>query len=103
MEFNRKKMNIKQTEISDIKEIVKILEDEGYTNIFTWCDEAGSFYDWHTHPYQEVRWIYKGEIIMGTEEGEFLLKEGDRIDLPPGTRHWAKTDKGVCYVCGSKK
>ncbi|MDQ7055604.1 MAG: cupin domain-containing protein [Persephonella sp.] len=74
-------MNIRHTGVSEIKEIVQALEEEGYTNIFTWCDEAGSFYDWHTHPYQEVRWIYKGEIVMGTEEGEFVLKEGDRIDL----------------------
>ena len=103
MEFNWKKMKVEHTGVSNIKEIIKTLEREGYTNIFTWCDEGGSFYDWHTHSYQEVRWIYRGSIIMGTEEGEFLLKEGDRIDLPAGTLHWAKTEEGVCYVCGSKK
>jgi len=96
-------MRLQHTGKTSIEEIVKQLEQEGYTNIFTWCDEAGSFYDWHTHPYQEVRWIYEGEILMGTEEGEVVLKAGDRLDLPAGTRHWAKTETGVCYVCGSKK
>jgi len=96
-------MMVRSTGITDINEIKNLLEKEGYTNIFTWCDGAGSFYDWHIHPYQEVRWVYSGEIVMGTEDGEVVLKPGDRLDLPAGTKHWAKTDKGVCYVCGSKE
>ncbi len=103
MEHYRERMNLHHTGKTSIEEIVKQLESEGYSNIFTWCDEAGSFYDWHTHPYQEVRWVYKGEILMGTEEGEVILRAGDRLDLPAGTRHWARTETGVCYVCGSKK
>ena len=95
-------MKVVKTGIKDKEEIKKILEEEGYSNIFEWCDGAGSFYDWHIHPYQEVRWVYEGEVVMGTEEGEVVLKEGDRLDLPAGTRHWAKTTKGVCYICGSK-
>jgi len=95
-------MKIENTDITNVSEIKQILEREGYSNIFTWCDGAGSFYDWHTHPYEEVRWVYEGEIVIGTEEGEIILKAGDRLDLPPGAKHWAKTEKGVCYVCGSK-
>ncbi len=95
-------MNIKNTGITDVEQIKNTLKKEGYSDIFTWCDGAGSFYDWHTHPYREVRWVYEGEIVIGTEEGEIVLKAGDRLDLPPKTKHWAKTEKGVCYVCGSK-
>lgn len=95
-------MKVVHTGITNPEEIKKILEKEGYFNIFSWCDGAGSFYDWHTHPYEEVRWVYEGEVIMGTEEGEVILKAGDRLDLPAGTRHWAKSKNGVCYICGSK-
>ncbi|NPA54037.1 MAG: cupin domain-containing protein [Aquificae bacterium] len=95
-------MKVFHTNITNPEEIKEILKREGYFNIFPWCDEAGSFYDWHIHPYEEVRWIYKGEVIMGTEEGEILLKAGDRLNLPAGTKHWAKTENGVCYICGSK-
>jgi quercetin dioxygenase-like cupin family protein len=46
--------------------------------------------------------VYKGSIVIGTEEGTFELKEGDRLEIKAGTRHWARTQEGVCYVCGSK-
>jgi quercetin dioxygenase-like cupin family protein len=95
-------MKIISTEIKDPEKIRKILKEEGYEDIFVWEDQKGSFYDWHTHPYEEVRWICKGEITIGTEHGEITLKAGDRLDLPAGTRHWAKTDTGVVYICGSK-
>ncbi len=95
-------MKVIHTGITDPSKIKSILKEEGYFNIFPWCDGEGSFYDWHTHPYQEVRWVYKGEVIMGTEEGEVILRPGDRLDLPEGTKHWAKSEKGVCYICGSK-
>ncbi|MFN4306932.1 hypothetical protein [Sulfurihydrogenibium azorense] len=32
-----------------IQELVKKLEDMGYKNIYTWCDDPGTYYDWHTH------------------------------------------------------
>ncbi len=96
-------MTLKKTGITNIDKIREILTQEGYENIFIWEDPPGSFYDWHTHPYQEVRWIIEGEITMGTEEGKITMKAGDRLDLPAGTRHWAKTKTGVRYFCASKK
>lgn len=95
-------MKVVHTGITDPDKIKKVLEEEGYFNIFSWCDSPGSFYDWHTHPYEEVRWVYEGEVVMGTEYGEVILKPGDRLDLPAGTKHWAKSKNGVCYICGSK-
>jgi quercetin dioxygenase-like cupin family protein len=86
----------------DPKAIIEELRKEGYKNLYTWCDPPGTFYDWHTHPEDEIRVVYKGSIVIGTEEGIFELKEGDRLEIKAGTRHWAKTQEGVCYVCGSK-
>ncbi len=87
----------------DPKEIIKRLEREGYTNLYTWCDPPGTFYDWHTHAEDEVRFVYRGSITIGTQEGVYHLKEGDFLEIRAGTRHWAKTEEGVCYVCGSKR
>ncbi len=86
----------------DPKAIMEELRKEGYKNLYTWCDPPGAFYDWHTHPEDEIRVVYKGSIVIGTEEGTFELKEGDRLEVKAGTRHWAKTQEGVCYVCGSR-
>nr|WP_148209109.1 cupin domain-containing protein [Thermocrinis albus] len=87
----------------DPEKIIKQLREEGYENLYTWCDPPGTFYSWHTHPDDEVRVVYRGSMVIGTEEGEFLLKEGDRLEVKAGTRHWAKTEEGVCYVCGTKR
>ncbi len=94
---------VKKTNLTDEREVYEILKKEGYTNLYTWSDPPGAFYDWHTHTYDEVRWILEGEILIGTEEGEFLLKPGDVMIVPAQTRHWARVgEKGVKYVCGSK-
>ena len=95
-------VKIEKTKITDVKEIEKILKNKGYSSIFTWSDSKGTFYDWHTHTYEEVRWVIDGSITIGTENGEFILKAGDVMYIEPNTKHWAKTDTGVSYVCGSK-
>ncbi|PMP62033.1 MAG: cupin domain-containing protein [Sulfurihydrogenibium sp.] len=87
----------------DLKPLIEKLEKMGYTDIYSWCDEPGTYYNWHTHNYDEVRLVYKGSITIGTEETVYHLKEGDILEVKAGTKHWAKTDTGVCYLCGSKK
>jgi quercetin dioxygenase-like cupin family protein len=86
----------------DLKPLIKKLQDMGYKNIYSWCDDPGTFYDWHTHRYDEVRFVYKGSIVIGTEDKVYHLKEGDILEVKAGTKHWARTEEGVCYLCGSK-
>ncbi|GAB6076614.1 cupin domain-containing protein [Desulfurobacterium crinifex] len=94
---------VKKTRITNKNEVFRILTEEGYTNLYVWQDTPNTYYDWHTHPFNEVRWVLEGEITMGTENGVVTLKAGDRMDVPAGTRHWARVgDEGVVYVCGSK-
>ncbi|WP_187646927.1 cupin domain-containing protein [Nitrosophilus labii] len=96
-------MRCEKTGITDVEEVKKILEDEGYFNIFVWRDTKGTFYPTHTHPYDEVRWVIEGEIVIANDEAEFLLGPGDRLNSPPNTPHWAKVISNITYVCGSKK
>lgn len=95
-------MELKRGNSESYAEIVEILTREGHFNIFEWSDAPGAEYPWHTHPANEVRWILKGSILIGTETGEFILRAGDRLDVEADTRHWAKTDEGVTYVCASR-
>ena len=89
--------------VTDREKVFEELQKMGYGNLYVWSDAPGTFYDWHTHPYDEVRWILEGEITIGTEEGTFTLKAGDVMRVPAGTRHWAQVgDSGVTYVCGTK-
>jgi quercetin dioxygenase-like cupin family protein len=46
----------------------------------------------HKHPFDEVRMVVKGTIRYNVSGNEFILKEGDRLELPSNTRHWTKSD-----------
>jgi len=91
------------TDIVEEDKIIKILEDEGYFNIFKWCDREGSYYMPHTHPYYEVRWIISGELKIIEPDREVILKAGDRYESMPNIEHSAQALSDVCYICGSKE
>jgi len=87
----------------DIEKAKEKLRAMGYEGIYLWQDPPGTYYDWHTHPEDEVRYILEGEMTIGTEEGVYHLRAGDLLEVKVGTRHWAKTEKGVKYLCGSRR
>ncbi len=89
------------TGLRDPEKIKELLKQEGY-DVYMWYDPPRTYYSWHTHKDYEVRWIVEGDIEIGTEENVFRLLVGDKIELSPNIPHWAKSEKGVKYVCGSK-
>jgi len=95
------RVRLRRTGITDREEVFKRLREEGYS-VYEWEDPPGTYYPTHTHPGREVRWVLEGEVVIGAEGKEILLKPGDRIELEPETPHWAKTETGVRYACGTK-
>jgi len=95
--------NTNNTDPSLIRES---LLKEGYDSVYKWEDLPNTFYDWHTHPNYEVRWVYEGEVVIGVKVNnqviELNLKAGDKLEIPPNTLHFAKTQSGVKYICASK-
>jgi len=85
-----------------MKEQIKKLQEEGYQNIFVWSDSKGTYYDWHTHPYEEIRVMLKGEMIINTKKQKFHLKPGDVLKVPAGEMHEAYVLEDCEYICGSK-
>ena len=69
--------------VSDMKAegLVPYLED----------DEPGHYYESHVHPNDEVLVVVSGEITFGVGEESWVLRAGDRLDLPANTPHWAET------------
>lgn len=55
----------------------------------TWSNSAGFLYEWHEHDYHKVLYCIEGSITFHTDDGDIELVVGDRLDLPPGTRHSA--------------
>jgi quercetin dioxygenase-like cupin family protein len=86
----------------DKKSIIQNLEKENYKNIFIWSDTKGTNYDWHSHPYEEIRVMLKGEMIINTKEKTYHLKAGDILKVPAGEIHNAKILEDSEYICGSK-
>lgn len=55
----------------------------------TWSNEPGFVYGEHDHPYHKVLFCIDGSITFHTPDGDIELGPGDRLDLPPRTRHSA--------------
>jgi quercetin dioxygenase-like cupin family protein len=56
---------------------------------YRWSNGPGDVYAAHTHSYHKVIYVVEGSITFGLPDWgeEFELEAGDRLELPPGTRH----------------
>lgn len=59
-----------------------------------WGNDPGDVYGWHDHPYTKILYCVRGSIVFHTERGDLELGAGDRLDLPPWTRHAATVGPG---------
>lgn len=71
--------------------IAQRFRDEGLEPAH-WSNGPDFHYAEHSHDYHKVLYCIRGDIVFALpESGESLhLEPGDRLDLPPGTRHSAR-------------
>lgn len=56
----------------------------------------------HRHPFCEVRIIVEGEMLFSVSGSQFLLRAGDRIEIPGNTKH-SHANQGECVcVCAHR-
>ena len=59
----------------------------------------------HRHPFDEVRMVAEGEILLNIAGTKLLLREGDRITIPSNTKHsisvGPNSERSVC-VCANR-
>ncbi len=68
--------------------------DVAYIN--DWVVRMAAFkgeYHWHSHKDDELFIIYKGSIVIDTENGPLALSEGQVAVIPKGMRHKPKADE----------
>jgi quercetin dioxygenase-like cupin family protein len=53
----------------------------------------------HRHPFDEVRMVIAGRLILNISGNQLLLREGDRIDIPANTRHSKSADGYEDCIC----
>jgi hypothetical protein len=61
-----------------------------------WGNAPGETYGWHTHPYHKVLYCGAGSITFHTREGDFELRVGDCLEIPPGVEHAATVGEEGC-------
>ena len=54
---------------------------------------------YHRHPFDEVRMIFSGKLLMDIAGNKLLLYPGDRIVIPSNTKHNKKVEGFEDCVC----
>jgi quercetin dioxygenase-like cupin family protein len=78
------------------------LEQEGLVTAW-WSEVPGSTVPQHEHPFPEARWVLSGYLRVQVGDEFVELGPGDRLDLPPGTKHGFEVVglSPAIYVTGS--
>lgn len=53
----------------------------------------------HRHPFDEVRIVSSGTMVMNISGNQVLLRSGDRIEIPANTRHSMSSGDSETCVC----
>lgn len=69
-----------------VEQIKMILHSEGLEFSEEKYSPADSV-EMHKHPFEEVRIVVHGSLIYNLSGNKLLLRSGDRIEIPPNTRH----------------
>ena len=88
MKITRWRADRKPTQL----EIETGFKDEGLENQIEDLP-AGSEVREHKHPFDEVRVVISGAMRFNVAGNEFIIREGDRLELPSNTRHWTKVEQ----------
>jgi quercetin dioxygenase-like cupin family protein len=86
-----------------LDELKKILETEGLESEL-YSDRPGTKYGRHKHDFDDFIVMVQGQMKLWTERADYLLKPGDRLDLPKNTIHWAEMigKEEVKYLSAAK-
>jgi quercetin dioxygenase-like cupin family protein len=96
-------VHIAKSKKPTVEELTDILKREGLV-CELYSDKPGTKYGRHKHDFDDFIVIVRGRMKLGTEQGEWILKPGDRIDLPRNTVHWAEMlgKEEVQYLSAAK-
>lgn len=58
----------------------------------------------HRHPFDEIRMVASGTLLVNVSGTQLLLRAGDRIEIPSNTKHSTKVEgeEAVVSICASR-
>ena len=80
------------------EQVLQIFEREGLKPIKE-TYQPGDEVKNHRHPFDEVRMLVKGALVINIASNRLLLREGDKIVIPSNTRHSKKTQGEHPCIC----
>ncbi len=72
--------------VPEIEQIKMMFSAEGLEPFLETISKDSGLPD-HRHPFDEVRMVAKGELMLNIAGNKLLLREGDRITIPSNTKH----------------
>lgn len=72
--------------VPSAEQIKSLLESEGYDYVEEHYTPQMKIAE-HRHPFTEVRYVIKGELLFNIAGNQFLLRTGDRVEIPSNTKH----------------
>lgn len=79
----------------------KLLEQEGFTQIYVHKDGPNFEYPEHEHPVHTVHIIIEGSMTIWQGNTEHVSQPGERMDFEKGTPHMAKMGPHGCtFITG---
>jgi len=77
---------------------------EGYQRVYLWRDPPGAAQAPHFHTCETVNIVIDGELSLTMGGRTRVLGWGERVDLPPGLMHEAKSGpKGCVFLIGERR
>jgi quercetin dioxygenase-like cupin family protein len=86
-----------------LEELKRMLKSEGLDSEL-YADPPGVKYGRHKHDFDDFVVIVEGVMKIATDEHEWTLRPGDRIDIPANTLHRAEMlgKENVRYLSAAK-
>ncbi len=86
-----------------LADLQKLLQAEGL-EYELYSDSPGTKYGRHKHPFDDFIVIVSGKMKIITDSQEWLMKPGDRLNLPSNTAHSAEVvgREEVQYLSAAK-
>lgn len=88
-----------QAESAPSKSLIKLmLESEGLEPVEETFDVSAKIPE-HRHPFYEIRIVVEGELLVNIAGNQFLLRKGDRVEIPSNTKHSYSTQGKEACLC----
>lgn len=88
-----------QAPLTPTKEQLKILLEQEGLEPFEEVYPSGKKISEHRHPFSEVRIVFSGELLFNIAGNQFILRPGDRLEIPANTKHWHQVQGSTECLC----